>query len=106
MSLQVGCIHLATEPGVTGSITDQHATTAQAIETLLIRTRPPAQKTPYHFAEVGVAREGNQDAAQMIAEQPFITVCLSFQGGEVEAALPSLMETAMHDIRLPTHQPE
>src|SRR6184192_3923144 len=95
VALKVGHVEPAAETGSGRRVAGDHAGAAEAIEALVVPARLAAQQAAHGSGELGVARQGDEDAAQVVAEGAVIPVGPRFERVERDLVARHLAETAL-----------
>ena len=84
MLLEVGRVELAAGPDITRRLAGHDAGAAEAVEALRRRAGAALQDPAYDLAEFLIPSQQDEDAAQVVAEDPFVVRGLCLKGGDVQ----------------------
>ena len=104
MAREVGGVDPTAWRGVLNGRSTEDTGAAKPEETLHGGAELTAQDVAHGLAELGVANEQNKKTAEMVTEQPLITVGLCFQAGDIEMLCNHGIQATLGQIGLPADQ--
>lgn len=104
MAGEVSGVDLAAAPGVLYGGAAENTGAAKAEKTFHAGTGLSAQDITHGVAKLGIANEQDEETAQVVAEQPFITIRLRFEAGDIEVLRNHGVQTALSQVGLATDQ--